>query len=637
MKRWLLYILPVVCAAVLVLRLLPIGGQEGPDSPESPAVVVSAAADVPAATAEPVSLSVDNMQISIPYLNSLYEVKVQKDIVYASKPNESNSTEALQLDLYQPAGDNAALRPVFIFIHGGGYSGGSKADAKEFSENLAKRGYVVLAVNYRLKKEPSIHFNVTLQDACEDIADVMGWISQNAQTYGLDTGRLFLGGDSAGGQISLNFVNDYLKRDPELVNSIAAIVDIYGGELRDSIQAGFPPVFIIHGTLDTSISYEISRDLDEVLQDHGIYHELFTLEGGGHDYKNGRFKEAIYDTAASFLWNIMNESNMAWLPEYAGTKEASGDTFRLPLPEAYRVDSAAGKLKVNLPEGWRLTGQQNDSLLIHIPEGLKNSDYYVWVILDQESGVSAGYAVNVNVIHPLEAELETYFDDADQTIKTRIVLTNQSKNTFNGSYEVDYESAGNSNGTYSTRIDGLEPGQSENLTIPELAAGMWTMRGYNFSGMLLQESAEPSRAMLSPKLPEPVQVDGNLEEWAGQPRFEVSDVRLDGWGGKQDLSAFGYTSWDAGNFYLALEVTDDTQAQTAAGDAIWNGDGLQLALGITYADGSSPREYHELGLAREDQGKLLKWRWLAPSGFDTGDSIGLQEAEAEVLAAGQRQ
>ncbi|KAI7256686.1 hypothetical protein KC345_g10947, partial [Hortaea werneckii] len=223
-------------------------------------------------------------------------------------------------------------------------------------------------------------------------------------------------------------------------------------------------------------------------------------------------------------------------------------------------------------------------------------------------------------------ELETYFDDADKTIKTRIVLTNQSKSTFSGSYEVDYESAGNSEGTYSTHIDGLEPGQSENLTIPELAVGMWTMRGYNFSGMLLQESAEPSRVMLSPKLPEPVQIDGSLGEWAGQPRFEVSDVRLDGWGGKQDLSAFGYTSWDVDNFYLALEVADDTQAQTAAGDAIWNGDGIQLALGITYADGSSPREYHELGLARDDQGKLLKWRWLAPSGFDTGDSIRLQEA-----------
>ena len=148
----------------------------------------------------------------------------------------------------------------------------------------------------------------------------------------------------------------------------------------------------------------------------------------------------------------------------------------------------------------------------------------------------------------------------------RILLTNRSKTAFSGSYQVDYESVGNSDGTYTTNIKELEPGKTEILNIPELAVGMWRLRGYNFSGMLLQVSEEPAPALLSLKLPKPVKIDGNLEAWAGQPRFEVSDVKLDGWQGKEDLSAYGYTSWDAANFYLALEVTDDTRFQTAAGD-----------------------------------------------------------------------
>lgn len=625
MKRRVLVLLLLVLA-VLGIWLLA-DGRDGPRSPASPTEGLPVALKSGADAAEALSLTIEHEQNPVPYLNPLYEIKVQRDIVYASKQNESGAVEALQLDVYQPAGDNHVLRPVFIFIHGGGYSGGSKEDAKEFSEDLARRGYAVLAVNYRLKQEPSIRFTDTLRDACEDIADVLKWIRLNAETYGMDGGRLFLGGDSAGGQISLNFVNEYLKSDAELIRPVAAIVDIYGGALQDSVQTGLPPVLMIHGTLDRSIPYETSVELSEMLQARGIYHELYTLEGGGHDYRDERFKEPIADTTAAFLWNRMKQPDSAGMPEHNGISEASGDTFGLPLPEAYGLGSTdAGRLKVSLPAGWKLAGQEDRRLLIHIPEGLKQGDYYVRIALDQEGGLAEEFAVNVNVINPLEAGLETYYEAADRSFKTQIVITNQSKSSFSGSYEIDFGSAANSEGTYSNRIDGLEPGQTETLTIPELVTGSWKMRGFKSAGMLLQESERQSRAARSPRLAQPVQADGNLGEWTGQPRFEVNGVRLEGWGGKQDLSAYGYTSWDDDYFYLALEVTDDIHAQPDAGGAIWNGDGIQLALGIANADGSNPGEYHELGLAGDDQGKLLKWRWLAPSGFDSGDSLQLREA-----------
>ncbi|WP_340008032.1 hypothetical protein MHH52_09005 [Paenibacillus sp. FSL K6-0276] len=45
-------------------------------------------------------------------------------ILYASKKNETDAIEPLKLDLYEPSGDNNKKRPVFIFIHGGGYTVG---------------------------------------------------------------------------------------------------------------------------------------------------------------------------------------------------------------------------------------------------------------------------------------------------------------------------------------------------------------------------------------------------------------------------------------------------------------------------------------------------------------------------------
>ncbi|WNS46298.1 alpha/beta hydrolase fold domain-containing protein [Paenibacillus sp. MMS20-IR301] len=627
MKRRLLYVLPVVLAIIAVWLLIGRQNSQGPPDSAPASAPLTAAAEAEAGiAAEPVSAVVDNAQNPLLYLNPQYEVQVQKDIVYAGKRNEGTAEEALQLDLYQPAGDPSALHPVFIFIHGGGYSGGSKEDAGAFSAGLAKRGYAVLAVNYRLKKEPSIRFNDTLLDACEDIADVLGWIRQNADTYGLDRGRLFLGGDSAGGQISLNFANKYLKSDPGLIKPVAAIVDIYGGALTDSVQPGLPPVLMIHGTLDRSVPYETSVELSEMLQARGISHELYTLEGGGHDYKDERFQEQIMDTAAAFLWNVMNRQGSGWLPENAGITAASGDDFSLALPEGYKADTAADMLKVSLPAGWKLAEQDDQSLRIQIPAGLKQGDYYVRIAVVQASGVSAGYAVNVSVINPLKTEMESYYDDAASTIKTRIVLTNQSKQPFSGSYEIDYGGAGQTSGSYATKIEGLEPEQSETLIIPELVTGSWTMRGYNSAGMLLQERKQLSRASQSPRLTKPVQIDGNLEEWAAQTRFDISGVRLEGWGGRQDLSTSGYTSWDAENFYLALEVTDDVHSQSAAADAIWSGDSLQFALGITNPDGSNPGGYHEAGIAGDGRGKLLKWRWLAPRGFDAGDTLPLQAA-----------
>lgn len=226
MKRRLIYVLTILVIVLSSWLLLNNRESKGALEKEGKEVAKVNAND---SSTTAVKVTVNNGQIPVQYLTPAYKVTVQGDILYASKKNETDAVEPLKLDLYEPSGDDNKKRPVFIFIHGGGYTGGDKYDAADFSTGLAERGYAVLSINYRLKKDPFTNFTHTLNDAYEDISDVIKWINDNAELYGMDASRIVIGGDSAGGHLAINFVNQYVSKDPSIIKSVFSIVDIYGG------------------------------------------------------------------------------------------------------------------------------------------------------------------------------------------------------------------------------------------------------------------------------------------------------------------------------------------------------------------------------------------------------------------------
>lgn len=99
------------------------------------------------------------------------------------------------LDVYYPEGTEGKI-PVIIDIHGGGWMYGDKELNKIYCLNLAKRGFVVFNISYRLA--PAVTVNEQLQDC----AYALKWISENMKNYPCDTDNIMLTGDSAGGQLS---------------------------------------------------------------------------------------------------------------------------------------------------------------------------------------------------------------------------------------------------------------------------------------------------------------------------------------------------------------------------------------------------------------------------------------------------
>jgi acetyl esterase/lipase len=107
----------------------------------------------------------------------------------------SYESERCKLDVYLPA--NAKGCPTLVWFHGGGLTGGSKDGVDKLARSLAAAGLAVVVPNYRLS--PRAKFPAYIEDA----AVAFAWAKTHMAEHGGDTKRLFIGGHSAGGYLTL--------------------------------------------------------------------------------------------------------------------------------------------------------------------------------------------------------------------------------------------------------------------------------------------------------------------------------------------------------------------------------------------------------------------------------------------------
>jgi len=119
-------------------------------------------------------------------------IEVHKDIPYAFR---GEHREWQLMDVYLPTERTEEKLPVIISVHGGGWVQGDKEEYRYYCMSLAGQGFGVINFSYRLA--PEYHFPAPL----EDLSSVIGWLTENAKSYGMDIDRVCAVGDSAGGQI----------------------------------------------------------------------------------------------------------------------------------------------------------------------------------------------------------------------------------------------------------------------------------------------------------------------------------------------------------------------------------------------------------------------------------------------------
>src|SRR5262245_56301739 len=255
---------------------------------------------------------------------------------YAVTPNvtylTANNYEA-KLDVYVPRGI-AGAHPTVMFIHGGGWVGGSKEGSVLSLLPYFEMGFAVVNVEYRLGR-------VSLAPAAvEDCRCALRWVIQHAKEHNFDTSKIVVTGSSAGGHLALTTGMltpaaglDRQCPGPEDLK-VAAIVNWYGitdvvdlldgpnqktyavawlGSLPNReevarrvspmqyVRKDLPPILTIHGDADPTVPYAHATKMLAALQKAGVAATLHTVPKGGH----GRFPAAeqikAFDAVREFL------------------------------------------------------------------------------------------------------------------------------------------------------------------------------------------------------------------------------------------------------------------------------------------------------------------------------------------------
>ena len=220
------------------------------------------------------------------------------------------------MDVYYPtAADTAA--PTVVYIHGGGWVKGdkSKGMGAKLIPDLTERGYIVVALNYRLAPEHKYPAQI------EDVSCGIRYLKANAATYGIDPERMGVLGNSAGGHLASLIAT--ADDDAGIASScgydevsprVQAVVDFFGpvdltvqfsganrGVLErvwgvtdrnsdiitqaspvNHVSSDDPPFLIIHGDADDLVPLSQSEALHERLQGVGVSSTLLVVRNAAH-------------------------------------------------------------------------------------------------------------------------------------------------------------------------------------------------------------------------------------------------------------------------------------------------------------------------------------------------------------------
>ncbi|MBI5770462.1 MAG: alpha/beta hydrolase [Verrucomicrobia bacterium] len=232
-----------------------------------------------------------------------------------------------KLDVYLPAPPPAGkLSPAVVWIHGGGWTGGTKVEAraKNICSALVSAGYVALNIDYKLGEgawPTNLH----------DCKNAVRFLRTHAKEWQVDPDRIAVAGGSAGGHLALmvGYTSGLKELEPDapypgVSSAVRAVINMYGisdiftrreiepnGTVTDRVRplgpvgvyghadnkAAYrlaspvshigrktPPTLILHGDKDTTVDLRQSTDLAALLAKAGVPHELVVVPGAGHTF-----------------------------------------------------------------------------------------------------------------------------------------------------------------------------------------------------------------------------------------------------------------------------------------------------------------------------------------------------------------
>ena len=249
------------------------------------------------------------------YLDPLFEEINQSTYTYAQKENED-----LQLDVYMPENDTEKMRPLLLYVHGGGFSGGQRDSQGivDFGRAMASQGYVVASISYSLIMKgvgfgcavPAHEKKKAFISSAQDIARATIFLTKKKDELGIDPQEIVLLGSSAGAEAILHaaYWPEAIKEggQPLLLSGFryAGLISMAGAlvTLDWVTEDSAIPSQFFHGTCDNLVPYGAAphhycdpahpgymplfggQSISEKLRALGKPFYLYTACGGRHEW-----------------------------------------------------------------------------------------------------------------------------------------------------------------------------------------------------------------------------------------------------------------------------------------------------------------------------------------------------------------
>lgn len=217
---------------------------------------------------------------AVRYRNAVFPSATSSVHTYATKPGlVDGQPVVLSLDVYQPTGDASTSRPLLVWIHGGGFTGGNRSMMADPASEYARIGYLTATISYRLdpgskctQVQAGLYTGAQLiaeQARCErviiaardDAASAIAWLRANAAAFGIDTTRVAVGGSSAGAITALH-VGQTLNTPgspPPAEVRVSAVLAMSGcNYVEGSIDAADPPIAVLASGGDRVVPFSCS-------------------------------------------------------------------------------------------------------------------------------------------------------------------------------------------------------------------------------------------------------------------------------------------------------------------------------------------------------------------------------------------
>lgn len=242
-------------------------------------------------------------------VTGLFDASIADQSPDSSYIYKSVDGQDLSLHVFEPKGGTGNLQTAIVLYHGGGWEGGEPDYLFAHCSYFARLGYVAISVEYRLA---GVGLN-TVFDCVDDARDAFYWVAANAGSLGVLEDRIVVGGESSGGHLAgcVGYIQDPRLSgipvpQPEpaaciLVNPIVDLTSISWAMSKPGLSPGdipaaesispifhvdsdSPPAVLLHGSDDTIVSPQQSKDFAQSLYSHSIVAQLRIWDGKPHAF-----------------------------------------------------------------------------------------------------------------------------------------------------------------------------------------------------------------------------------------------------------------------------------------------------------------------------------------------------------------